>query len=101
MPTSNTHVSEHVSRPGQAPRPARQVTLYTKPGCHLCEQAEELLDDLRREYDLTVTAIDITSDLAIYERYKFEIPVVIVAGGGVASGRIDAAALRYALDLRA
>lgn len=100
MPTSSTPVSEHVGGPGQARLPARRVTLYTKPGCHLCEHAEELLDDLRREYDLAITSFDITTDLAVYERYKFEIPVVVVDGGGVASGRIDAAALRQALSPR-
>ena len=101
MSTSSTRVSKHVSRPDQSRLPARRVTFYTKPGCHLCEQAEELLDDLRRDYDLAITSVDITTDLAIYERYKFEIPVVLVDEGGSASGRIDAAALRHALDTHA
>jgi glutaredoxin len=79
-------------------QPVRRVTFYTKPGCHLCEDAEELLDSLRGEYDLHVTLIDITSDLEIYERYKYEIPVVLVENGGSASGRIDEAALRHALQ---
>ncbi len=78
-------------------RPPRRVTFYTKAGCHLCEQAEELLDALRAEYDLQVTAIDITTNLDIYERYKYEIPVVAVEGGGTAGGRIDEPALRRAL----
>lgn len=83
-----------------AARPSYRVTFYTKPGCHLCEQAEELLEDLRRDYDLSVTPIDITSDLAIFERYKYEIPVVVVEGGGTVSGRIDAPGLRRAFGLR-
>jgi glutaredoxin len=78
-------------------RPVRLVTFYSKPGCHLCEDAEELLDDLRGDYDLRVTRVDITGDLEIYERYKYEIPVVVVENGGTASGRIDEAALRSAL----
>lgn len=78
-------------------RPVRHVTFYSKPGCHLCEDVEELLDALRDDYDLRVTWIDITGDLEIYERYKYEIPVVIVEDGGTASGRIDEAALRRAL----
>lgn len=98
MPISSTRVSEHVGRLGQSRLPVRRVTFYTKTGCHLCEQAEELLDDLRGDYDLTITPVDITTDLVIYERYKFEIPVVVVDGGGIAGGRIDAAALRHALD---
>ena len=75
----------------------RRVTFYTKPGCHLCERAEELLEDLRRDYDVHVTAIDITADLAVFERYKYEIPVIVVAGGGTISGRIDERLLRRAL----
>ncbi len=80
-------------------RPIRRLTFYTKNGCHLCEQAEDLLDDLRREAELRVTPIDITTDLAIYERYKYEIPVVVVTDGGTVSGRITLAGLRRALGL--
>ena len=79
-------------------RPVRRVTFYTRPGCHLCEQAEELLTDLRLDYDVHVTSIDITTDLAIFERYKYEIPVVVVEGGGTVAGRIDERLLRRALS---
>jgi glutaredoxin len=76
----------------------RRVTFYTRPGCHLCEQAEELLTDLRRDYDVHLTSIDITADLSLYERYKYEIPVVVVEGGGTVAGRIDERLLRHALN---
>ena len=79
-------------------RPVRRVTFYTKPGCHLCEEAEELLDDLRGEYELRVTPFDITTDLAVFERYKYEIPVIVVEGGATVFGRIELAQLRRALD---
>lgn len=79
-------------------RPVRHLTFYTKPGCHLCEAVEELLEDLSHTYDLHVTAVDITSDLAIFERYKYDIPVIDVAAGMTVSGRIDAQLLRRALD---
>jgi len=76
----------------------RRVTFYTKPGCHLCEQAEEVLADLLRDDDGHLTSIDITADLALFERYKYEIPVVIVEGGGTVAGRIDERLLRHALN---
>lgn len=79
-------------------RPLRRVEFYTKPGCHLCEHAEELLEDLRGEYDLRVVSINITTDLAVYERYKYEIPVVIVEDGGTVFGRIDRPSLERALE---
>ncbi len=78
-------------------RPTRRATFYTKAGCHLCERAEELLEALQDDYDLRVTVVDITSDLMLFERYRYEIPVVAVEGGATVSGRIDLAGLRRAL----
>ncbi len=54
------------------------VTLYTKPGCHLCEAAEALLARLAAEVPLTVTAVNIAEDEALLARYGERIPVVRV-----------------------
>lgn len=80
-------------------RPVRHVVFYTKPGCHLCEQAEDLLDDLRAEIDLTIDKRDITADLALFERYRYEIPVIVVDGGGSIAGCIDVGHLRQVLGV--
>lgn len=48
------------------------LTLYTSPGCHLCEQAEEILDNL----GLAFTAVDISSDVDLVRKYGVRIPVV-------------------------
>jgi hypothetical protein len=77
----------------------RTVRFYTKPGCHLCEQAEELLEALALECPLDLEKIDITTDVDIFDRYRYEIPVIAVEGGGTASGRITEADLRRALHL--
>ncbi len=69
------------------------VTLYAKPGCHLCEDAALLLEVLGREYPLRVAEVDITSAPDLYDRYKWEIPVVVTPHGQT-SGRIGAADLR-------
>ena len=45
-----------------------------------------------------ITSIDITADLSLFERYKYEIPVVVVEGGGTVAGRIDERLLRRALS---
>ena len=55
-----------------------QVTIYTKPGCHLCDDALQLIDKLSPRYDLQVTEVNILEDMAIYERYKLVIPVIQV-----------------------
>lgn len=77
----------------------KTVRFYTKPGCHLCEHAEELLEMLAEECPLDLQTIDITEDLDLFDRYRYEIPVVAVEGGGSVSGRILEADLRRILQL--
>jgi glutaredoxin len=61
------------------PRRAR-VTLYTRPGCHLCEEAKRAMLAARcaGEYTLEEINIDLDPDLA--RRYGWDIPVVIIDG---------------------
>ena len=77
------------------------VRFYTKAGCHLCEHAEELLELLAEECPLDLKIIDITTDIDIFDRYRYEIPVIAVEGGGSVSGRISEADLRRVLQLGA
>lgn len=53
------------------------LTLYTSPGCHLCEQAEEILDYV----GVSFSAIDISSDVNLVRKYGVRIPVVQRADG--------------------
>jgi len=48
------------------------LTLYTSPGCHLCEQAEEMLDYL----GLAFNAVDISRDVNLIRIYGVRIPVL-------------------------
>jgi glutaredoxin len=56
----------------------RRVIVYSKPGCHLCEEALRLLQDLRDEFDLAIQEIDLTTDPALFKNYFEKIPVVII-----------------------
>ena len=78
--------------------PAQRIRLYGKPGCHLCEQAEEMLEDLGRVHPLAVEMIDITSDPALFARYRFEIPVIVLDDGRSIFGRIGVGDLRALLQ---
>lgn len=75
-----------------------QVTFYTKAGCHLCEQAREMLDDIAAEVEYELTEIDIRSDLALFEQYRYRIPVVIVNTTHVVEGRIEYSDLAHAFQ---
>ena len=48
------------------------LTLYTSPGCHLCEQAEEILDYV----GVAFTAVDISTDVDLVRQYGVRIPVL-------------------------
>jgi glutaredoxin len=74
-----------------------RVTLYTRPGCHLCHEArlvvERVCADLGEEYD----EVDVTGDPALLERFTEEIPVTFVDGRQHDFWRVDEQRLRAAL----
>jgi uncharacterized membrane protein/glutaredoxin len=53
-----------------------QVLLYSRPGCHLCDEVSDLLDDLRPEYPHQVQIIDIDQDPKLQKAYADRVPVV-------------------------
>lgn len=78
-----------------------KVTLYTKSDCSLCFKAKKLLETLQAEgVAFELEEVDITRDEALYERYRFEIPVIAVNGVEALKGRITLEALREALISR-
>ena len=58
-----------------------RVTIYTKPGCHLCEDALDLLDKLTPQYGLEVEQANILDDMALYEAMHEQIPVIVAEEG--------------------
>jgi glutaredoxin len=66
------------------------VTLYTRRGCHLCEDAATLL----RRYGLEPQEIDIDQDPELVTRYGESIPVVVLDGVERFRGRISETLLR-------
>jgi glutaredoxin len=81
----------------QSPAPL-QVTFYTKAGCHLCEDARDMLDEIATQKTYELTEIDIRRDPATFERYRYRIPVVTINETLVAEGRIEYNALLHAFD---
>jgi glutaredoxin len=57
-----------------------QVTLYGKPGCHLCDQAREVVEQVREQHPFELDAVDITRDPALEALYRERIPVVAIDG---------------------
>ncbi len=75
-----------------------RVTLYGKPGCHLCDEARAVLDAARAEREFELIEVDITMDPRLYARYGERIPVLAIGDAEVFDYVIDPTALRDRLD---
>jgi hypothetical protein len=65
-----------------------RLTFYYKNGCWLCDTAEEMLNGLKEKHDIQVNKVAIDSDDALYELYRFDIPVFEFRDGSSLHGRI-------------
>lgn len=72
--------------------------LYAKAGCHLCDDARAHLEDLAADHQLTFDEVDIRRDPAIFERYRYRIPVITVNGVERLEGRIAAEDIRAMME---
>ena len=82
------------------------LTLLTKPGCHLCEEAKTVVDSAINKFKsehssenpIELTEVNILEDQALLERYGEEIPVLQINGATHAYWRIDSERLIAALN---
>ena len=75
-----------------------EVTLYTRPGCHLCEQAKEQMAPLLREFGANLREINIDQDAALRQRYTNDVPVVFLGSRKLAKHKVDLEQFRRALE---
>jgi glutaredoxin len=66
-----------------------EVVLVTRQGCHLCDQALALLQDLNLQPELR----DVDADDELYRLYDWRVPVVLADGVVVAEGKVTRATL--------
>ena len=74
-----------------------RITLYSRPGCHLCDDARAVIERVCTDLGHSYTEISIDDDPALRERYGEEIPVTLVDGRQHDFWRVDEARLRAAL----
>jgi glutaredoxin len=76
---------------------ARTVTLLSKPGCHLCDDARVVIERVAAELGVTWEEVDITTDAELQHKYWEQIPVTFVDGRQHDFWRVDEQRLRRAL----
>jgi len=67
------------------------LTIYSRPGCHLCEEMKTAVARVsgRANLDVRVEEIDISTDASLEARYGTEIPVLLINGRKVAKYRVS------------
>jgi glutaredoxin len=82
-------------------RPVIALTIYSRPGCHLCDEMKAVVRNVARTIPLSLQEIDISTNAALEAEYGLEIPVLLVEGKKAAKYRIAEEELRRLLIARA
>ena len=73
------------------------VTIYSRPGCHLCEEAKAHMAPLLKEFGARLTEINIDDDPELRARYDYDVPVIFLGARKAAKHRVDLAQFRRQL----
>jgi glutaredoxin len=66
-----------------------EVTLYSRPGCHLCEDAKAVIEPLLAEFGFALREVNIDSNPEFAELYSWDIPVIFIGKHKAAKHRVD------------
>ena len=77
--------------------PDPRITFYTRPGCHLCDDARVVVEQVCADLGESYTEVSIDDDPELQQRFGDEVPVTFVDGRQHDFWRVDEARLRAAL----
>jgi len=90
-----THLPEDARLAGRGPR---DITLYSRPGCHLCEEAKAAIAPLLREFDAVLHEVNIDDDAELKAKFGWDIPVIYIGSHKAAKHRVELAQFRRQLE---
>lgn len=76
------------------------LEIYSKENCQLCDELKEVVKKVNRDIEFEIKEIDINKDPEIFEKYKYDIPVVHINGLIAFKHRITENELRKKLKSR-
>jgi glutaredoxin len=77
------------SKDDKVPADPLEVTLYTRPGCHLCDEAKLQIAPVLAEFGARLREVNIDADPALRQRYDVDVPVIFLGDRKIAKHRID------------
>lgn len=76
----------------------RELTLYTRAGCHLCEEMKAALGPLLREFGAGLVEVDVDGNEELRAMYGNDVPVLLLGARKVAKHRLDVVQMRSQLE---
>jgi glutaredoxin len=76
------------------------VIVYSRPGCHLCDEAKVAIQSSGCDDQFTLEEINIESDPELLTKYKYEIPVVTLDGAEIFRHRVNKARFRELVQVK-
>ena len=73
------------------------ATLYTRTGCHLCEEAKEAVVRASAGFDFRLEEIDVDGSPELTAKYGDRVPVLVIEGGPTIESQIDEMSVKLAL----
>ena len=73
------------------------VTIYSRPGCHLCDEARKAIQASGCDDEVELEEVDVDQDAALRERYGNDIPVIFINGVKVFKHRVEPAEFKRKL----
>jgi len=67
----------------------KEVTLYTREGCHLCDSAKAAMEPVLKEFGARLREVDIDRDPVLQKRYTDDVPVIFIGSHEAARHNID------------
>ena len=76
----------------------RVLTLYSRSGCHLCEDMKYEIEALAQSEGLEIREVDVDSDPELVRRYGSRVPVLVANGAEICHYMLDMSALKAYLE---
>jgi glutaredoxin len=76
----------------------RDVTLYTRLGCHLCDEAKAAIAPILQEFGAVLREVNVDEDSELKERHGWDVPVIFIGQHKAAKHRVDLPQFRKQLQ---
>jgi glutaredoxin len=75
-----------------------EVSVYSRSNCHLCEVALEVISEIRKDFEFTITKILIDGDAELEGKYGEQVPVILINNQPHDFFRVDPERFRLAIS---